>query len=73
VQELEEICGVPIPYDVDWQSLADDAEALNFIDTISCHRLNFATWRRARRVLASLLKRSPRYVDEHAVYGVRLP
>jgi hypothetical protein len=27
---------------VDWDSLADDAEALNFIDNISCHRLNMA-------------------------------
>ena len=42
VREIEEICGVPIPYDVDWDSLADDAEALNFIDNISCHRLNMA-------------------------------
>jgi len=42
VKEIEEICGAGIPYDVDWQSLADDAEALNFIDNISCHRLNMA-------------------------------
>jgi len=42
VKEIEEICGKPIPYDVDWVSLADDAEALNFIDNISCHRLNMA-------------------------------
>jgi hypothetical protein len=42
VKEIEEICGAPIPYDVDWDSLADDAEALNFIDNISCHRLNMA-------------------------------
>ena len=42
VKEIEEICGVAIPYDVDWESLADDAEALNFIDNISCHRLNMA-------------------------------
>ena len=42
VKEIEEICGKPIPYDVDWDSLADDAEALNFIDNISCHRLNMA-------------------------------
>jgi len=42
VKEIEEICGVAIPYDVDWHSLADDAEALNFIDNISCHRLNMA-------------------------------
>jgi hypothetical protein len=42
VKEIEEICGKPIPYDVDWESLADDAEGLNFIDNISCHRLNMA-------------------------------
>src|SRR5690349_18407017 len=28
VKEIEEICGKAIPYDVDWESLADDAEAL---------------------------------------------
>ena len=42
VKEIEEICGKAIPYDVDWDSLADDAEGLNFIDNISCHRLNMA-------------------------------
>ena len=42
VKEIEEICGKAIPYDVDWDSLADDAEALNFIDNLSCHRLNMA-------------------------------
>ena len=42
VREIEEICGKPIPYEVDWDSLADDAEALNFIDNLSCHRLNMA-------------------------------
>jgi hypothetical protein len=42
VKEIEEICGKAIPYDVDWESLADDMEALNFIDNISCHRLNMA-------------------------------
>ena len=42
VREIEEICGAPIPYEVDWESLADDAEALNFLDNISCHRLNMA-------------------------------
>jgi hypothetical protein len=42
VREIAEICGVPIPYEVDWDSLADDAEALNFLDNISCHRLNMA-------------------------------
>jgi len=42
VKEIEEICGAPIPYEVDWESLADDAEGLRFIDNISCHRLNMA-------------------------------
>src|SRR5215467_7472598 len=42
VKEIEEICGKPISYDVDWDSLADDAEGLNFLDNISCHRLNMA-------------------------------
>jgi hypothetical protein len=42
VKEIEEICGKPINYEVDWASLADDMEALNFIDNISCHRLNMA-------------------------------
>jgi len=42
VKEIEEICGKAIPYDVDWESLADDAAGLNFIDNLSCHRLNMA-------------------------------
>jgi hypothetical protein len=42
VKEIEEICGAPIPYEVDWDSLADDAQGLNFIDNLSCHRLNMA-------------------------------
>lgn len=42
VKEIEEICGKPIPYEVDWDSLADDSEGLNFLDNISCHRLNMA-------------------------------
>jgi hypothetical protein len=42
VKEIEEICGAPIPYEVDWESLADDAAGLNFIDNLSCHRLNMA-------------------------------
>ena len=42
VKEVEEICGVPIPYEVDWDSLADDPVGLNCIDNISCHRLNMA-------------------------------
>lgn len=42
VKEIEEICGKPIPYEVDWDTLADDAQALNFIDNLSCHRINMA-------------------------------
>jgi hypothetical protein len=42
VKEIEEICGKAIAYDVDWNSLADDAEGLNFVDNVSCHRLNMA-------------------------------
>src|SRR4029434_1262631 len=42
VKEIEEICGKSIPYEVDWESLADDAEGLNFLDNLSCHRLNMA-------------------------------
>jgi len=42
VKEIEEICGAPIGYNVDWDSLKDDMEGLNFIDNLSCHRLNMA-------------------------------
>jgi hypothetical protein len=42
VKEIEQICGKPIPYDVDWESLANDLEGLSYIDNISCHRLNMA-------------------------------
>ena len=42
VKEIEEICGAPIPYQIDWESLADDPTGLNFLDNISCHRLNMA-------------------------------
>jgi hypothetical protein len=42
VKEIEEICGAPIPYEIDWESISDDAGALNFIDNVSCHRLNMA-------------------------------
>src|SRR5688572_22275372 len=42
VKEIEEICGKAIPYEVDWLSLADDMDGLNFIDNLSCHRLNMA-------------------------------
>ncbi len=42
VLEIQEICGKAIPYEVDWESLADDAEGLHFFDNISCHRINMA-------------------------------
>jgi hypothetical protein len=42
VKEIQEICGKSIVYEVDWESLADDPVALNFIDNLSCHRLNMA-------------------------------
>ena len=41
VKEIEEICGKAIPYEVDWATF-DDLESLNFMDNISCHRLNMA-------------------------------
>ncbi len=42
VREIEEICGTAIPYDVDWDSLAADPAGLNYLDNLSCHRLNMA-------------------------------
>lgn len=42
VAEIAEICGKAIPYDVDWASIENDAEALKFLDNVSCHRLNMA-------------------------------
>ena len=42
VKEIEEICGAPVPYDVDWTTFSDDKPALNFMDNVSCHRLNMA-------------------------------
>ncbi|MBL8241713.1 MAG: hypothetical protein JNM66_30085 [Bryobacterales bacterium] len=41
-QEITEICGGAARYEVDWDSLADDAEAIRFLDNLSCHRLNMA-------------------------------
>jgi hypothetical protein len=40
--EISEICGSVARYEVDWDSLANDAEALRFLDNLSCHRLNMA-------------------------------
>ena len=42
VKEITEICGQAIPYDVDWASFGDDGAAINFVDNVSCHRLNMA-------------------------------
>ncbi len=41
-REIAEICGREIPYEVDWATLENDASALNFLDNLSCHRLNMA-------------------------------
>lgn len=41
--ELAEICGGgSITYEVDWNSFADDLQALNFLDNLACHRINMA-------------------------------
>ncbi len=42
VKEIAEICGKAIPYEVDWATIQDDAAGLNFLDNVSCHRLNMA-------------------------------
>jgi hypothetical protein len=41
-KEIAEICGLAVPYEVDWASIENDAAALNFLDNLSCHRLNMA-------------------------------
>lgn len=41
-KEIEEICGKSIPYEVDYDSMSSDMDALNFVDNLSCHRLNMA-------------------------------
>jgi hypothetical protein len=41
-KEITEICGGTARYEVDWDSLSSDAEALRFLDNLSCHRLNMA-------------------------------
>lgn len=41
-KEITEICGGTARYEVDWDSLTNDAEGLRFLDNISCHRLNMA-------------------------------
>jgi len=41
-KEITEICGGTARYEVDWDSMSNDAEALRFLDNLSCHRLNMA-------------------------------
>lgn len=41
-KELEEIVGGSIPYDIDWETFANDSEALRFLDNLSFHRINMA-------------------------------
>ena len=41
-QELLEITGSPVQYDIDWETFASDSEALRFLDNLSCHRVNMA-------------------------------
>src|SRR3954470_25000944 len=79
VREIEEICGAPIPYDVDWDSLASDAAGLNFLDNLSCHRLNMALrticaddlGKEAIREGLTLikLKNVPEVGDKHIAFG----
>lgn len=40
--ELAEIVGGTIPYDINWETFANDSEALRFLDNLSCHRINMA-------------------------------
>ena len=64
-QEIAGICGKPVPYAVDWASFGDDAEALNFVDNLSCHRLNMAL----RRICIDELGRAAVCA---ALHGVQL-
>jgi hypothetical protein len=41
-QEIAEICGRAVPYTVDWASFGDDAQALDFVDNLACHRVHMA-------------------------------
>ncbi len=41
-EEIAEICGRAVPYAVDWHSFAHDPEALRFVDSLACHRVNMA-------------------------------
>jgi hypothetical protein len=42
IKEVQELCGEEIPFEVDWESFAEDAEALNFLDNLAGHRLCMA-------------------------------
>jgi len=41
-REITEICGSAARYEVAWDTLQSDAAGLNFLDNVSCHRLNMA-------------------------------
>lgn len=41
-REIEEICGAPVPCEVDWASFEGDAQAWSFLDNAACHRVNVA-------------------------------
>ncbi|MDF1505289.1 hypothetical protein [Roseisolibacter sp. H3M3-2] len=41
-RELADICGRAIPYAVDWDTFADDAEALSLLEYSACHRVAMA-------------------------------
>jgi hypothetical protein len=41
-REIAQICGQAIPYEVDWASLENDVDALNYLDNLSCHRVSMA-------------------------------
>ncbi len=40
--EIVEIVGTLIRYEVDEESFVGDIEGMNFVDNVSCHRLNMA-------------------------------
>jgi hypothetical protein len=41
-KELNEIFGGAAQYQINWDSFANDMEALNFFDNLACHRINMA-------------------------------
>ncbi len=42
LQELAAIVGGTIPYEIDWETFSSDAEALQYLDNLSFHRINMA-------------------------------